>query len=339
MTDTANSSITLTVPSTTIVVPKAKAKVPFWVSFVAGGISGTVGAVITCPLEVVKTRLQSKQFISTTTTNPVSAARVVVGNGGDTLRVLWSPIRHVSGTVQVVRQVAVNEGIAALWKGIGATIVGVMPARAVYFSAYTKGKHVLGEFNNGNENSPYVHLGAAALAGITTSTLTNPIWLVKTRMQLQSSSNMLYNSSWHCLTSIVKNEGMRSLYKGLGASYLGVVESTMQWVIYEHMKKRIHARQVDNPAWLDFFGAAATAKLVAAVLAYPHEVLRTRMREETNNATRRYKTLGQTARLILREEGMAGFYGGMTAHLMRVVPNSAIMFFCYEFIIHAYAKL
>lgn len=329
MTDIAEAST----PVSEKPVMKIKSKVPFWASFVSGGISGTVGAVITCPLEVIKTRLQSKQFH----VNP-NEARILIGNGGN-LKLLLSPIRHVTGTVQVLRQVAVNEGIGALWKGIGATIVGVMPARAIYFSAYTKGKHVLGELNGGNESSPYVHLGAAAMAGITTSTVTNPIWLVKTRMQLQSTSNRLYNSSWHCLTSIIKNEGFRSLYKGLGASYLGVVESTMQWVIYEHMKKRIHARQVEHPAWLDFFGAAATAKLVAAVLAYPHEVLRTRMREETNNATRRYKTLGQTAKLILREEGLAGFYGGMTAHLMRVVPNSAIMFFCYEFLIHAYSKL
>jgi solute carrier family 25, member 33/36 len=29
-------------------------------------------------------------------------------------------------------------------------------------------------------------------------------------------------------------------------------------------------------------------------------------------------------------------YGGMTAHMMRVVPNSAIMFFCYEFLTHLY---
>lgn len=319
--------------------PDKSKKVPFWVSFLSGGISGTVGAVITCPLEVVKTRLQSKQFYTAATPSPATLGP----NGINPLhfrQILWTPVRQVGNTLEVVRTVARQEGLGALWKGIGATVVGVMPARAIYFSTYTKGKHLLAELaNGGNENSPFVHLGAAALAGVSTSTLTNPIWLVKTRMQLQSSSNRLYHSSWHCLKTIVKQEGLRSLYKGLGASYLGVVESTMQWVIYEHLKGRLQSHEKRQPAWVDFFGAAATAKFIAAVLAYPHEVLRTRMREETNNATRRYRSLGQTVRLIMREEGFRGFYGGMTAHLLRVVPNSAIMFFCYEFLLHAYAKL
>jgi solute carrier family 25, member 33/36 len=290
-------------------------------------------------LEVVKTRLQSKQFTA-------PAIQVAGINGSLTnFRTLTIPLRvavsHVNGTVSVLKSVAVNEGIGALWKGIGATFVGVIPARAIYFSAYSKGKHYLGELNGGNENSPLVHLGAAAIAGISTSTATNPVWLIKTRMQLQSSTNRLYSSSWNCLISIIRNEGFKSLYKGLGASYLGVIESSMQWVIYEHLKKGIQKRphhRADS-AWIEFFGAAGAAKLIAAVIAYPHEVLRTRMREETNNSTRRYKSLLQTARLILKEEGAGAFYGGMTAHLMRVVPNSAIMFFCYEFLIHAYSKV
>ena len=302
-------------------------------------ISGTVGAAITCPLEVVKTRLQSRQFTA-------PAVQVAGLNGSYiSLKSLTMPLRvaasHVNGTVAVLKGVAVNEGVGALWKGIGATFVGVIPARAIYFSAYSKGKHYLGELNGGNESSPFVHLGAAGIAGVTTSTATNPIWLVKTRMQLQSTSNRLYTSSWNCVVSIIRNEGLSSLYKGLGASYLGVIESSMQWVIYEHLKKGIQKRphhRSDN-AWLEFFGAAGAAKLIAAIVAYPHEVLRTRMREETNNTTRRYRTITQTARLILKEEGIGAFYGGMTAHLMRVVPNSAIMFFCYEFLIHAYSKI
>jgi solute carrier family 25 protein 33/36 len=35
---------------------------------------------------------------------------------------------------------------------------------------------------------------------------------------------------------------------------------------------------------------------------------------------------------------MASLYGGMSAHLMRVVPNAAIMFFCYEAILHHFSQ-
>ncbi len=44
----------------------------------------------------------------------------------------------------------------------------------------------------------------------------------------------------------------------------------------------------------------------------------------------KYTGLRQATKLIYQEEGILAFYGGMTAHLMRVVPNAAIMFFCYE---------
>jgi solute carrier family 25 protein 33/36 len=44
----------------------------------------------------------------------------------------------------------------------------------------------------------------------------------------------------------------------------------------------------------------------------------------------RYKNVVQTVRLVVREEGMAGMYGGMAVHLMRTVPNAAIMFMIVE---------
>lgn len=82
-------------------------------------------------------------------------------------------------------------------------------------------------------------------------------------------------------------------------------------------------------------GAAAVAKLIAACIAYPHEVIRTRLREPIpKNGIPKYTGLLQTLKLVIKEEGVVSLYGGMSAHLLRVVPNAAIMFFCYEAILH-----
>ena len=61
-----------------------------------------------------------------------------------------------------------------------------------------------------------------------------------------------------------------------------------------------------------------------------HQVLRTRLRQPTVDGFKKYTGLVQTLRLVIAEEGARSLYGGLSAHLMRVVPNAAVMFWVYE---------
>ena len=64
-------------------------------------------------------------------------------------------------------------------------------------------------------------------------------------MQLQSEARMknsniaLYRNSLHCIQTVIKQEGIFGLYNGLSASLLGLSESTLQFVMYEHFKAKI----------------------------------------------------------------------------------------------------
>ncbi|KAJ1496665.1 hypothetical protein HMI56_006069 [Coelomomyces lativittatus] len=59
--------------------------------------------------------------------------------------------------------------------------------------------------------------------GVTTTVTTNPLWMVKTRMQLQvSQMSNLYKNSLDCLYKVIKQEGILSLYRGLTASLVGM---------------------------------------------------------------------------------------------------------------------
>ncbi|KAG0261041.1 hypothetical protein BG011_001399 [Mortierella polycephala] len=309
-----------------------------WVHFLAGGTGGMAGALVTSPLDVVKTRLQSSLYQST---KAVSAAAPKTG--------IASVAGHIKDTCLLLGHIYSKEGPRALYKGLGPNLVGVIPARAINFATYGNGKKFYTELNNGKETT-LVHLSSAATAGVVTATMTNPIWLVKTRMQLQVEGVRQYKNSVDCVFQILKAEGIRGMYRGLSASYLGVAEGTIQWVIYEQLKNTLAERRRDTGAskgyvvggkdvgeWVDYLGAAGAAKFIASAITYPHEVLRTRLRQvPIGNAPAKYTGLKQTFQLILKEEGVAALYGGLTAHMMRVVPNAAIMFFCYEAIMHRF---
>lgn len=204
-----------------------------------------------------------------------------------------SALYHLQDTLQILSTVYKTEGPRALFKGLGPNLIGVIPARSINFYVYGNGKRLISEHWNHGQEAPWVHLLAGAGAGVATSTATNPIWMVKTRLQLDKNVSersggamqRRYRNSYDCIRQTLRQEGIRGLYRGLSASYLGVVESTMQWMLYEQMKAYLARREARirlsgrdetlwdrSISWTGKFGAAGGAKLVAAILAYPHEV-------------------------------------------------------------------
>jgi hypothetical protein len=99
--------------------------------------------------------------------------------------------------------------------------------RALYFTTYQAAKLRFLDWNDGQESNT-VNLASAAVAGIHVANVTSPIWVIKTRMQLQSKSNdsFRYRNSFHCATEMWRQEGLRGFYKGLTASYFGNLSTT-----------------------------------------------------------------------------------------------------------------
>ncbi|KAG5942499.1 hypothetical protein E4U53_007239 [Claviceps sorghi] len=324
-----------------------------WVHMMAGGIGGMTAATLTAPLDVLKTRLQSDIYQA-----QLRAARLAKGQALTGLNPARAALYHLTDTLEILGTVYRTEGSRALFKGLGPNLIGIIPARSINFFVYGNGKRVISEYWNHGQEAPWVHLLAGVAAGVATSTATNPIWMVKTRLQLdknvseRSGGTMQrqYRNSYDCVRQITRDEGMRGLYKGMSASYLGVAESTLQWMLYEQLKASLARREERiqrsgrEKTWWDRIvdwtgkaGAAGGAKLLAAILAYPHEVARTRLRQAPTEAGRpKYTGLVQCFKLVWKEEGFVGLYGGLTPHLMRTVPSAAIMFGMYEGILRLF---
>ena len=301
-------------------------------------------AVLTSPLDVLKTRLQSDFYQS-----QIQAARAAKHIPPlSALSLPRSALLHFNETFQILFSIHRLEGWRALFKGLGPNLVGVVPARAINFFAYGNGKRIISQEYNHGQEAWWVNAAAAATAGVVTGTATNPIWLVKTRLQLDKSNaekagdlaKRRYKNSLDCTLQTLRKEGITGLYRGLSASYLGVTESTLQWVLYEQMKVYLRNREARLIAsrrrptardrvvdWTGRVGAAGSAKFFAALVTYPHEVIRTRLRQAPlKNGRQKYTGIVHCFRTILHEEGVASLYGGLTPHMLRVVPSAAIMF-------------
>uniref|UniRef100_A0A3Q1G2P7 Solute carrier family 25 member 33 n=1 Tax=Acanthochromis polyacanthus TaxID=80966 RepID=A0A3Q1G2P7_9TELE len=286
--------------------------------------SGTVGAIVTCPLEVLKTRLQSSGL----TLRPVFQVQLGTLSGTGVIR----PGAVTPGLLQVLRSILEKEGPRSLFRGLGPNLVGVAPSRAIYFAAYSKSK----EMFNGLfvPNSGLVHMSSAGAAVIIMSLMDRFDLLSPFRARGEKKMNAL-----QCARHVYKMEGVRGFYRGLTASYAGISETMICFLIYETLKKQLAQSQFNSPksesekGASDFLGlmmAAAFSKGCASCIAYPHEVIRTRLREEGS----KYKYFFQTGRLIAVEEGYAAFYRGLIPQLIRQIPNTAIVLSSYELIVH-----
>lgn len=246
---------------------------------------------------------------------------------------------------QTTRHILAADGWTGFFRGITPTLIGIIPSRSAYFYTYHRCKAFLHHHSNvcAAGSIPNALL-SGFVAGVVGNTMTNPIWMIRTRMQLQANTEMgqiVYNNYYDVIRSIYQQEGIAGFYRGLQASYWGCTEGAVQFILYEQMKTKLlsrrneRLRQNNLPETKEltngmYFWSAATAKMIASIATYPHEVARTRLREQSRMGLYKYSGMWQTIRTVAREEGRVGLYSGMGVHLLKVVPNSALMFLTYE---------
>ncbi|KAL4419421.1 hypothetical protein ABPG77_006348 [Micractinium sp. CCAP 211/92] len=281
---------------------------------VAGGIAGAITATVVCPLDVLKTRLQVQGK---------AGAAMYKGVGG--------------GLSKIMRE----EGMRGLYRGLTPTLVALLPNWAVYFTAYERLKTAIGSRVAPQwSSSAAVHMAAAAGAGAATMLITNPLWVIKTRLQTQnmgirmgaSGNPALYRGTIDALVRIAREEGVVGLYSGLGPSLLGVMHVVIQFPLYESLKAHFAQRHPDGGDKLNMYElilASATSKMVASTATYPHEVVRSRMHIAGTGA---FTGFARTCRQILAEDGIPGFYRGCVTNLLRTTPAAAVTFTSFELI-------
>lgn len=317
------------------------------VHFVAGGLGGSFGAFVTCPLEVIQTRLQSSAFrhqrtaklrVTQNFSSTGPAANFSTTTVADSK--LNIAANRFKGLISYGRYMVQHEGFLSLYKGLGPTLIGVIPSRAIYFALYSTAKDKLNKSGKLTADSTPVYMISAAVASFVNHTVTNPLWFVKTRLQLSLDHRDARRvRAFHIVRDAYKSEGLRAFYRGLSASYVGISETVVHFTIYEQVKARLlkfQHKTLRDLNVVECLFAAGVSKSIAASLCYPHEVARTRLRQQESEflGSSKYRSFLQTLKTVVKEEGWTGLYGGLGTHLLRQVPNTAIMFFTYEGVVH-----
>lgn len=283
-------------------------------TFLAGAISGGLSRIPLHPIDTIKTRQQS------------STSRV--------------PSALAAEAISILR----NEGVRALYRGFGVAVVAGAPASCLYFTSYELSKtEMLSRVQQPNPLiSSVIHLAAGFVAEAASCVLWVPIDVIKVRMQVQKeSSSRLYTNALHAVRQIVRNEGIRSLYRGYGATLATFGPfSGLYFVFYEKLKSQAAATTLSSAnsslSSSSLIICASGAAAAASLLTSPLDLVRLRMQvsqeiETSNDRSKfNYKSVLTGLSSIINEEGFRGLFRGALARVAFATPSTALAMVLFE---------
>ncbi|KAK8629650.1 hypothetical protein V6N13_078483 [Hibiscus sabdariffa] len=309
----------------------------------AGAGGGIIAQLITYPLQTVNTRQQTE-------------------------RDLKKEKRKV-GTIEQMCQVVKQEGWERLYGGLTPSLVGTAASQGVYYYFYQifrnkaenkaleNRKKGIGDGSVGMLSSLIV----AALSGCVNVLLTNPIWVIVTRMQTHRKVSKIDNpnrlatpapeetvlsitdplpyGTGHAIQEVYDEAGFLGFWKGVFPTLIMVSNPAIQFMLYETMLKKLKKRRsISSPgnsgvtAW-EIFLFGALAKLGATAVTYPLNVVKARLQAKqvtTGDQRHQYKGTLDAILKMIRYEGFHGFYKGMSTKIVQSVLAAAVLFMIKE---------
>jgi len=169
-----------------------------------------------------------------------------------------------------------QEGPFSIFRGLGANLIALIPNWITYFVAYSQYRKVMEPLFFGKPSIPsekerkttsipaksslgrtIFDISNAVFGGLVTCVLTNPLWLVKSRLQVQgltqsgitgvkSSIPLTYRGTFHALQTIYRTEGFLALYQGVIPQLFGLLHVGIHFPLYEHFKRNFMEQNIRN---------------------------------------------------------------------------------------------
>lgn len=285
----------------------------------AGGIAGAVSKSFTAPLARLTILYQVSGF-----TPGAAASASLNAPRQPSLR------QAFAGIVQ-------SEGVRALWKGNGATVIHRLPYSAINFWAFERltesWNAALPPHRRSHTMDVTRRLVAGGVAGMTACAVAYPLDLLRTRLAAQVSGSY-YSGIGSSLCLIVRDEGFVGLYRGLGATLLQVAPSlAINYCAYETLRSHwlTYLPDRQSPTVTMSLLCGSCAGLISSSVTFPLDLARRRMQlQGQHGKTAKYTSYPDVFRQIYARRGMAGLYSGIIPEYAKVIPGVAVAFCSYE---------
>ncbi|MCO5614867.1 hypothetical protein L7F22_069152 [Adiantum nelumboides] len=266
---------------------------------------------------------------------------------------------HNTSSMRLGYNLVRDEGVRALYRGFGTSLLGTIPARALYMSTL--------EITKSNVGYAARHLGlpesaavatANAAAGLNASVAAQLVWtpvdvisqrlMVQNKLKGSSSNPHYYKGGFDAFRTILRVEGLRGLYRGFGMSILTYAPSSALWWATYCMTQRtiwkslglgmnksadVEERYVPSTAMVVSIQgvSAACAGGVAAIVTTPLDTIKTRFQVMENEENKR-PSMRETVRTLFREGGWRACYKGLGPRWATMSMSATTMITTYEFL-------
>jgi len=239
------------------------------------------------------------------------------------MKTIKVPDYYKRGVIPAVVGMFKQEGVYGLFKGNFTHIVKKVPFSAIKFVSYERYKQLLTP--TGKEDAGvWRRFVAGGTAAMTAVILTYPLDVVQTQLTVQTTTHR-YKGIIGTVTTMAKEEGFLSLYKGLTVTLLSSCPYiALNMTIWENLKKFI-SKGKKSSAWVSAL-CGATSGAIASSIIFPLDVLRRHMQLNQNE----YTGYGDAVRKIFARDGVKGFYRGIMPHFYTVIPAASISLASYD---------
>ncbi|XP_062886987.1 mitochondrial thiamine pyrophosphate carrier [Mobula hypostoma] len=281
---------------------------------VAGSAAGLLTRVLINPLDVLKIRFQ------------LQIERLS----------LLEPRAKYHGIVQATGMIFREEGLQAFWKGhVPAQLLSVSYG-AVQFASFEFLTKFIHNALLCDSRNPTVHFVCGGLAACTATVTVQPIDTLRTRFVAQGEPKV-YRNLWHAVVTMYRGEGPLSFYRGLTPTIMAVFPYAGFQFAFYNIFHRISKWASISSGNIQNLVCGGCAGIISKTLTYPFDLLKKRLQVDGFQQARAafgqvqtYKGFLDCVFQVAQNEGLRGFYKGLSPSMVKAAFSTGLVFFWYE---------